>query len=94
MRLILTAGKMVAFQIEKDPSADCSYYTIRAACFLAQGQFDQAQAQVNQMISAKENGRYLEDNVEKLTKAIEGHDMSFVYESEDYKPFSMLIDNE
>jgi hypothetical protein len=32
--------------------------------------------------------------IKRLTKAIERHDMSFVYESQDYKPFTMLIDYE
>jgi tetratricopeptide (TPR) repeat protein len=82
------------FRIEKDPSADCSFYTIRAACFLSQGQFYQARAQVSQMIRAKMNGRYLEDNVEDLANAIERRDASFVYQSQDYEPFSLLIEYE
>jgi hypothetical protein len=81
------------YRMEESRSADQSYYTIRAACHLAQGQFDQARAEAQEMIHLRQYGRHLGNDVEALLGAIDRRDKNFVYESKD-GAFEMFVDYE
>jgi len=78
------------YREQVSPTADASYHTIRAACYLAQGEFAKARPLAAEMLEMRKYRRHLGDNVEALISAIERRDRSFVYET-DEGPFELLL---
>jgi tetratricopeptide (TPR) repeat protein len=81
------------FREEATGVVDASFYTIRAACYLAQGEFERAQMNATKMIEVSRGHPQFGDNVEALMDAIERGDRTFVYAT-DERPLQMLLDYE
>ncbi len=71
------------YRKEDDDMYDASYFTIRAACYLARGEFEKAQQEVEEMRKVSVSTRHSGDDFEALEKAIERRDRSFVYEKDE-----------
>jgi hypothetical protein len=82
------------YRIEKSPSADASFFAIRAACYLALGHFDQADEQIAEANRVRRSNRQLAKNVDQLSTAIERRDSSFVYDPGEGAAFTVLIEYE